>query len=229
MKNTRIDALFRTDARYQIRVLGTMAGVLVVLTLMFRFWPVPDAGPPGPQIYDTRGRDVVTLDLIQPTSQVSKPPPPPAPLPPIAVPDDVDLEEEFDIQDEISTDVGEEITEAVDGPVNTGPVLIAQADVSPKPVRFVEPEYSKEARQRKIKAQVMVEVLVDEKGRVMATKIIDRFLLGNKDEPPTPVSVLGYGLEEAALAAAERWRFRPGRHNGRAVQTYTTLTFSFGV
>ncbi|MFV1981585.1 MAG: energy transducer TonB [Rhodothermia bacterium] len=40
---------------------------------------------------------------------------------------------------------------------------------------------------------------------------------------------VGFGVEEAALSAADRWRFRPARHGGRVVQTYYTLTFRFGV
>jgi protein TonB len=74
-----------------------------------------------------------------------------------------------------------------------------------------------------------VEVLIDEKGRVIESKIVDRFIYEDKDEPPTPVARIGYGIEEAALTAADRWRFRPARHGGRAVQTYYTLTFRFGV
>ena len=73
-------------------------------------------------------------------------------------------------------------------------------------------------------------MLVDEKGRVEATKVLERFLLGSKkDDPKRAVTLLGYGLEEAALSAAGRWLFRPARKNGTAVRSYHALTFRFGV
>ena len=73
-------------------------------------------------------------------------------------------------------------------------------------------------------------MLVDEKGRVEASKVLERFLLGNKkDDPKQPVNLLGYGLEEAALSAAGRWLFRPARKNGTPVRSYHALTFRFGV
>jgi protein TonB len=75
----------------------------------------------------------------------------------------------------------------------------------------------------------MVEVLVDERGRVSEKRIIDRFLYGKRDDPPEPVEHVGYGIEEAALSAAERWQFRPAKHGGRTVRSYYTLTFRFGV
>jgi hypothetical protein len=43
-----------------------------------------------------------------------------------------------------------------------------------------------------------------------------------------PVAQLDYGLEEAALVAARRSRFRPAQQNGRPVASQTTLTFEFG-
>jgi len=229
LKN-RIDSASRAESHYHIRMLGSILGTLMGLLLLVVIWPVPDPDDASDQIFDTRAREAITLEMIEPTSQIAKPPPPPAPIPPVEVPDDVVLEEiELDVPDEVSIDTGEDVTVEAEGPVETGPAFIAQADVSPKPVRFVEPEYSKEARKNKIRARVTVEVLVDEKGRVRESRVIDRFVLGKNDDPPQPVEKLGYGLEEAAEAAAMRWQFRPGRHKGRVVQTYATLTFSFGV
>ena len=47
---------------------------------------------------------------------------------------------------------------------------------------------------------------------------------------PTDVSVLRggrEGLTEAAVEAARQWRFEPGRKNGKAVRTFTTVQFPF--
>lgn len=43
------------------------------------------------------------------------------------------------------------------------------------------------------------------------------------------VDSAGYGLEEAALHAAARWRFRPAEIEGEPVATRALLTFSFGL
>jgi protein TonB len=100
--------------------------------------------------------------------------------------------------------------------------------IEPRPVRIVEPEYTREARRKKIRAEVVVEVLVDERGRVSKARVLERFVLG-KDDEKEPVSLLGFGLEESAVAAAERCVFRPARFGGKTVPGYKTLRFSFGV
>jgi len=165
--------------------------------------------------------------MIDQTRQIAKPPPPPAPVPPVIVPDDVVLDfEELEVTAEIDVegDADADAESSLDGPR-----FVAKADQGPKPIRFVEPEYTDRARKEKIKASVMVEVLVDERGRVIGSKIIDLFIYDKKNKPPVPVRRVGFGIEEAALSAAVRWRFRPARHGGRVVQTYYTLTFRFGV
>ena len=75
----------------------------------------------------------------------------------------------------------------------------------------------------------MIEVLVDEKGKVQEAKIVQRYVYSKNKKEKKSVAILGYGLEESALSAAQRWTFRPARQNGYPVQSYTTLTFSFGV
>jgi len=222
----RVNSDHRDEGGYRITVLVCMVAALLSLNLLARYWPNWSSEPDDHRVFDTRG-EPIELEMIEQTRQAAKPPAPPTPLPPVVVPDDVVLDfEEVDPSEEIT--VEEEGDEEGEGEI-AGPRLVAQADQGPRPIRFVEPEYSAEARKRKVKATILVEVLVDELGRVLQTRIIDRFVYENKGDPPVPVSQIGYGLEEAALAAAERWRFRPARHGGRAVQTYTTLTFRFGV
>ena len=163
------------------------------------------------------------------SEQLAKPPPPPAPVPPVVVPNDMILDfEELEVTAEIDIEGDSDADANADASI-MGPRIVAKADQGPKPIRFVEPEYTERARKEKIKASVLVEVLVDEKGRVIETKIVDRFIYEKKNKPPVPVRRVGFGIEEAALSAAERWRFRPARHGGRVVQTYYTLTFRFGV
>jgi protein TonB len=223
MERVRTD--HRDEDRYRIRTLVCTALALIGLLVVVHFWPDIRPEKKG-DLFDTRG-EPIELEMIEQTQQVAKPPPPPAPLPPVVVPNDEVIDfEELDLTEEIETEGDQDdLAEAV----NLGPKIVAEADQGPKPIRFVEPEYTEAARKENVKASILVEVLIDEKGRVIESEIIDRFIYEGKNDPPTPVARIGYGVEEAALTAAERWRFRPARHGGRAVQTYYTLTFRFGV
>lgn len=222
----RVNSPHRDEHRYRITTLLCMAAALTASIGVVRFWPDFGTKANTDGVFNTRGLPI-DLEMIDQTRQIAKPPPPPAPLPPIVVPDDVVLNfEELDVTAEIDIE-GDADAEAESS--LAGPRFVAKADQGPKPIRFVEPEYTEQARKQKIRASILVEVLVDEKGRVIESKIVDRFIYEKKNKPPVPVRRVGFGIEEAALSAADRWRFRPARHGGRLVQTYYTLTFRFGV
>lgn len=214
---------------YVLRVQGALVATLLLLIAAARWWPVRGDGLQDHLDFDTRGEQVVMMEMIQPTRQARRAPPPPAPLPPIEVPDDVVLAEEvIDLDSEISFDAPASGDGGASGSANLGgPSFVAQAQEAPKPIRFVEPEYSREARRRRIQAQVIVEVRVNEKGTVDSSRIVDRFIR-DKEAKWMPVQELGYGVEEAVLAAAERWRFVPARHYGRVVASLATLEFTIG-
>jgi protein TonB len=40
---------------------------------------------------------------------------------------------------------------------------------------------------------------------------------------------LGYGLDEAATAAVEKWKFIPGKKDGQPVAVTTNVLISFGL
>lgn len=112
----------------------------------------------------------------------------------------------------------------------TGPEKQPPARISirmPHPVRFVEPEYPREAHRRRIYAEVGVEVTVDEQGHVIASHVVKRTLLDKKGRPKEEVVSIGYGIEEAALAAVSRWQFVPGRRNDVPFEASTTVTIRF--
>lgn len=170
------------------------------------------------------------MEEIVQTRQEKKKPPPPAPVPPVVVPNDVILDDiVLDFPDDFLAieDTGEDVEET-DG-VTVGTDLSFRADSGPRPVRIVQPEYTREARRRNIRAEVVIEVLVDERGSVSEIKIVQRYLLNKDATEREAVASVGYGLEEAAKAAASQYVFRPAREGGIAVRSYTTLTFSFGV
>jgi protein TonB len=209
-----------------------MAVSLLALVAAVKLWPVPGDAAPTDLVYTTRGPETIQFEEIVQTRQQRQTPPPPAPLPPIIVPDDRVIDEEFelDITDSFlpvdNPGLDQRLTPG--DPIGAQPTS-ARAEIGPKPVRIVEPEYTRDAKRKKIRAEVVVEVMIDEKGRVQDSKIVERFLLGDDDDPKQPVDQLGYGLEEAAVSAAERWLFRPARQNGTPVRSQHELTFKFGV
>jgi protein TonB len=111
---------------------------------------------------------------------------------------------------------------AARGPTSTKKVVQqlapAAADVcNDPPVRPrrkvpMAPKYTMQARQAEIEGVVRVEVTVDEAGRVIAARVL---------------SGLGYGLDEAALAAAKASVFEPASRCGRAVVGTVVLPFRF--
>lgn len=206
-----------------------MVASLVLLIALVKFWPILTDDGPDLNVYSTRGQDIIPMEEIVQTTQAQQAPPPPAPLPPIVVPDDEIIEqEELDITDSFLAieDPGLD-QEVLQGDQNP-PTQFARAQTGPKVVRITEPEYTREARRKKIRAEVVVEVLVDAQGKVQESKILDRFLL-SKDRSREQVAELGYGLEQSALDAAGKCFFRPAREDGKRVSSYATLTFSFGL
>ena len=99
----------------------------------------------------------------------------------------------------------------------------------PKPILIAEPEHPRAARRRGIRAEIILQVDIDSRGRVTAHEILSRYLLGDDGQSREPVQALGYGLEDAAVSAAQRWRFRPARKEGKAVASRYVLTMKFGV
>lgn len=208
----------------------TAVSLLVALGAV-HLWPRPSSEADERRARLSPEAEAIQLEEVLPTRQANAAPAPPAPPIPIVVPDESVLEEpNLDFSDNLlpievpGPDLlaGDEAANASSSD-RTGPTF------GPKTVRFVEPEYTREARRRRIRAELVVRVLVDEQGRVAEATIIERFLLDRDGLSRTPVGMLGYGLEEAALSAADRWMFRPARENGKPVASHTELTFTFGV
>jgi len=65
-----------------------------------------------------------------------------------------------------------------------------------------EPEYSDDARRARLSGEVLVQLIIDENGRTRDFKI---------------VRSLGLGLDEEALKAVQKWRFKPAMKDGKPV------------
>jgi protein TonB len=92
------------------------------------------------------------------------------------------------------------------GPGVTMPTLIER----------VPPKYTVEAMQARIQGSVWIECVVQADGTVgdaRVTRSLDR----------------RFGLDEEAIAAAKRWRFRPGLLNGKPVPVIVSIELMFSV
>jgi len=76
----------------------------------------------------------------------------------------------------------------------------------------VEPEYSEEARKAKFQGTVILYVVVDEKGMPRNLKVI---------------RPLGLGLDEKAIEAVQKWRFKPGTKDGKPVAVAAQIEVNF--
>lgn len=208
--------------------MGCLILALSIMIGLVHFWPSWSTGPDV--VYSAAGSEVIHIEDIQPTRQsLEKRPPPPAPLPPVIVPNDVVTEVEPLLFTDTALPIEEpgEDDERQEGTSQAAPAA-QQPDVNARLLRYAEPEYPRAARRRGIEAEVVIEVDIDPQGRVQSAAVVRRVLLGQDGESARTVDQLDYGLEEAALTAARQCLFRPARANGEPVSTRTTLTIRFG-
>lgn len=98
------------------------------------------------------------------------------------------------------------------GGVGGGAYKIGGGVSAPKVIFQVEPEYSEDARKAKFQGTVVIALVVDEKGNPRDIRV---------------VRPLGMGLDQKAIEAVEKWRFRAGQKDGKAVATQATIEVSF--
>ena len=84
----------------------------------------------------------------------------------------------------------------------------------PKLVHKVEPTYTDEAREAKTQGIVLLSVEVREDGKPHNIRVIES---------------LGYGLDENAIDAVEKWRFEPAQREGKAVRVTARIQVSFSL
>ena len=149
------------------------------------------------------------IDIPQ-TQQIDRPPPPARPSIPIE-------SESEDISDDLTMDeLDLENFEAWDAPPPPpeGPrVKFIPYDDPPVPKTPIRPEYPEIAQEAGIEGTVYVQAFIDKKGRVKEVSIV-------KGIPNT-------GLNEAAMDAIRKTRFRPAKQRERAVGVYISIPVHF--
>ena len=83
---------------------------------------------------------------------------------------------------------------------------------APVPILRPEPEYSEEARQAKRQGAVLLQVAIDENGVPQEIKV---------------VRSLGFGLDQKAIEAVQKWRFKPALKDGQPVPVSANIEINF--
>jgi protein TonB len=81
----------------------------------------------------------------------------------------------------------------------------------PKAVSRVEPQYPSVAKEARVKGSVVVEISIDESGKVTSARALSGPAV----------------LQRAGVAAALRWRFEPSLLGGAPVQSTSKIVFNF--
>jgi protein TonB len=212
------------------RILGILLGLVVlggVISLALR-----SGKKEGPK------EDFVIVDLAPP------PPPPPPPPPQEEPPPEPDEEmdepteiSEADAPDDISEDQGESIDLGIDaGDLTAGPGgggflvnigrggrgsgggqgagMLEDVDSPPTPISKIQPTYPSSLLKKGTGGRVVVSCVVDDSGKVVSTSI-------KQSAHPD--------LDKAAIAAVNKWKFKPASKAGRSVTAKCLVPFNFEV
>ena len=179
-----------------------------VVLLIFLFLLFPRFG--GKMTLEEQAQIIIEQIDIPQTQQIDRPPPPARPSIPIE-------SESEDISDDLTMDeLDLENFEAWDAPPPPpeGPrVKFIPYDDPPVPKTPIRPKYPEIAQEAGIEGTVYVQAFIDKKGRVKEVSIV-------KGIPNT-------GLNEAAMDAIRKTRFRPARQRERAVGVYISIPVHF--
>ena len=155
--------------------------------------PEPKPEPPEPK------KDVVVI-----------PDPIPAPIPePEPEPEEEVVEEDIPepvIEEQIVQSALEE-TE-VEG-LSNEPVFVSEPEI----MNWTQPRYPRSAQRRNQQGVVMLEVMVDEKGKALTISIIESSGFDT--------------LDKSAIAAVQSWEFKPQRRNEHYVQSRVHVPVAF--
>ncbi|MGO9257060.1 MAG: energy transducer TonB [Bryobacteraceae bacterium] len=98
------------------------------------------------------------------------------------------------------------------GGVGGGAFRVGGGVSAPVLLSKVEPEYSEEARKAKYQGTVLLYIEVDPSGKAVNIRV---------------VRSLGLGLDEKAIDAVKKWKFKPGYKNGTPVTVQATIEVNF--
>jgi periplasmic protein TonB len=98
------------------------------------------------------------------------------------------------------------------GGVGGGVFRVGGGVTAPQLLSKIEPEYSEEARKAKYQGTVLLYVQVDASGKAVNMRVLHS---------------LGLGLDEKAMEAVKRWKFKPGTKDGKPVTVEAQIEVNF--
>ena len=152
---------------------------------------------------------IENIDIPQ-TQQIDNTPPPARPSIPVPS-DDEDIADDLTL-DELDFDDFSNL-DAPPPPPSGPKVVFIPYDDTPVAMSPIRPRYPEIAQEAGIEGVVVVQAFIDEKGRVKETLIL-------KGVPNT-------GLDEAAMEAIRKTRFRPAKQRERAVGVWISIPVNF--
>lgn len=221
----RIQDLYYGELEHEHRFMLSVICAELILLLILKLWPAQIETSTSYE--DPFTDEVIYVERAIVTRQTNAPAAPPKPEIPVPVPNDEVIEEEIDFPefDEVFTNfdaMGEEGASETGGEGK----LVGSPEQTPRIVRIVEPTISDVAKRQNIKAEIIVTFLVGIDGQIEEAVVSEiRLYDGNSYEV---VEQIGYGILEATLEAALKWRFIPARDDGERVKTYVQNSFNIG-
>ena len=159
---------------------------------------------------ESEGQIIIENIEIPETQQFETPPPPARPSIPIES-EDEDLADDLTIEE---TDLDNFDAWDAPPPPPSGPQFkFIPYDDPPRPITPIKPVYPDIAQEAGIEGQVLVQCFIDEKGKVKETIVV-------KGIPNT-------GLNESAVQALTKTRFRPAKQRERPVGVWITIPINF--
>ena len=202
----RVDPLL---VHYPVRISVVTIGVILGISLIF--YTLPRFLGESEKIEYDIVQEIETFDIPQ-TEQIKLPEPPARPSVPVASEDEF-FDDETTIED---TDFDDFEDWDAPPPMAGGPkVTFIPFDKPPTPKRGlgIRPIYPEIAQEAGIEGTVYVQFFIDEKGNVTEAWI-------QKGLPNT-------GLDEAALAAVKRSKWKPAQQRDKKVGVWQTVPVVF--
>ena len=219
---------YHSERVYRNRFFLSVAIVLIQIIAVFTFWPTEQ--PEYDRIVYETSDQVVFVEDVEITQHGSKPPPPPKPFSPVPVPSDQIIEDEIELPDMIIEDVPDfGLEEFALGSDAGSSEIVGNPARAPSVVKIVEPVFPKEAQKAKLKAIVSVSFVVGLDGNVEDVSVSEIKMYNEETKKFEITTTLGFGLVDATIKAAARWKFRPARDKGREVRAYARHEFTFGM